>query len=109
MISADHDPGRGFQKRFGRLKEVRLPSLPTIGFRATVTLGLLARRTRGLAVLVVSDVNDQVGARGCCGSRDTCERPFVFAVLNFFIRHAAAAITDDDDAPWVRSSNGKYL
>ena len=99
VIAAHHDPGRRLEKRRGRLEEIRLPRAPIVAMRA-VRAAFVAGRAGILAVVIIADMDHQVGlaAGGVLG--DDRERPLslVVAILRRTALDAAAGVAEHDDA-----------
>src|SRR5262249_26251806 len=96
VIAAHHDPGRARQQRRGRLEEILLPDFPIVAVRT----GLALRRVRALrlAIVIVADMDDEIGIERGPFFRDRVERPAGgAAVLRLRSLDAAAGVADDQN------------
>src|SRR6516164_6017300 len=100
MITADHEPGRGGQERRCRLEEICQPSLPVIAMRAAGA-SLSIGRTCRLAVIVIADMDHQIGlvAGRTPGNRGKWPSLWIVAVLDGASLEPAAGVADYDDPP----------
>jgi hypothetical protein len=98
VIAAHHNPRRGLEERRRRIEEIGLPSGPIVAVRAPGA-ALVAGRTGGLAIVVVADMDHQIGLviGGVLG--DVRKRPLlgVVAILQRRPLDAAAGVADDRD------------
>ena len=100
VIAADHDPRRGRQQRRPRREEVRRPDVGPVAPRRAGA-GRVARWARVVAVLIVADVEDEVGLhrRGRrCVHGEGPDRRIAAGLVDVPDRDAAAGVAEDDDA-----------
>ena len=100
MIAAHHDPGRGGQKRRGRLEKIGVPGIPTLTPRAAGTAHI-ADRAGSLAVFVIADMNHQVGAGKSRSPRNLRKRPGIWVIARLrggAVEQPAAAISENYNA-----------
>ena len=74
VVAADDDPGRHRHELRGRCEHIRFPCVPAVAPRAARAAGV-AFGTRVLAIVVVADVDHEVGRGGGRRVRDGSKRP----------------------------------
>src|SRR3954447_18898001 len=93
VVAAHPEPGRGGEQRYRRIEQLRLPGRPVVAMRAAGAAGD-GGRTALLAVVIVADMDHQVGPLGDGARCDRRERPS--RRIGAILRGAA-----DDPAPGI--------
>jgi hypothetical protein len=100
VIATNHDPGSGGKERRRWREEIRLPRLPIIAVRASGAPPSVDR-TCALAVIVIADVDHQIGLAAGRTAGDCSKRPGlrVVTILDCMPLKPTASVADDHDLP----------
>src|SRR5579872_1073756 len=99
MIAAYQHPGCGGEQRRGGIEKVLLPGGPVVTVRTAGTASAIWWAWR-FSIVVVADIDDQVGMTRGSQAGDRGEWPFVraVAVLHEVAFEAAAGVAEHHDA-----------
>ncbi len=111
VVAPDHDPRRGGQKRRRRREEIRIPGVPAVA-EGTAGAAPVVDRACRFTVMIIADMDHEIGARGRRHRGDFGKRPChgIIAVLGRIARRQPApGVAEYQDALRVRPRQRQRL